>query len=182
MNFLPNPIPTKSLGEGWPNHSSCGLRDPYLLVKLLQLESGLSEHLPVVLPTGQTGYCQPLQLVELRMGRGIFLCFGDGRKCSSCPSDNTYKRGVTGNSPSRSSLRVKPLQKQGVILLLIMNIPCSMLRHQDYCLFSPSCQRPQYIFIASGQDPGSGCVRWALDMVTITLRAITSLQLPYGEL
>lgn len=158
MNFLPNPIPTKSLGEGWPNHSSCGLRDPYLLVKLLQLESGLSEHLPVVLPTGQTGYCQPLQLVELRIGRGMFLCFGDGRKCSSCPSDNTYKRGVTENSPSRSSLRVKPLQKQGVILLLIMNIPCSMLHHQDYCLFSPSCQRPQYVFIASGQDPRSGCV------------------------
>lgn len=25
-------------------------------------------------------------------------------------------------------------------------------------------------------------VRWALDIVTITLRAITSLELPYGEL
>lgn len=52
---------------------------------------------------------QPLQLVELRMGRGRFLCFGGGRKCSSGPSDNTENR------TSRSSLRVKPLQKQGIL-------------------------------------------------------------------
>lgn len=120
--------------QGRQQNSS--LLDPwvhYVLDKPFCLESILNEHLPFFPLMSQTGLDQSFQQVELRMEKGRSVCVAGGGKCSLGLPDPAYKKMIEGKwffqiqSQSETSTDT---------LLLITTVPCSILCHQGYCLFS----------------------------------------------